>query len=195
MGLPASHDITGLLQAWSKGDRSALDELMPLVYGELHRLAHHYMSREEGHQLLQTTALVNEAYLRLIDASRVNWQSRAHFFAVSAQLMRRILVEHARSRRRHKRGSGVAPCSLEEALTVSREGDTDLVALDEALDALAAISPRQSQMVELRFFGGLTVEETAEVLKVSPETVQRDWKLSKAWLLRAMDHGSQPNSV
>ena len=195
MGLPAAHDVTGLLQAWSKGDRSALDELMPLVYGELHRLAHHYMSCEGGPRLLQTTALVNEAYLRLIDASRVNWQDRAHFFAVSAQLMRRILVDYARSRQRHKRGSGVAPCSLEEALTVSRETSTDLVALDEALDALAAISPRQSQTVELRFFGGLTVEETAEVLKVSPETVQRDWKLSKAWLLRAIGPGIQANSV
>jgi RNA polymerase sigma factor (TIGR02999 family) len=195
MGSAASLDITGLLHAWSKGDRSALDELMPFVYDELHRLAHHYMSCEEGHQLLQTTALVNEAYLRLIDASRVKWQNRAHFFAISAQLMRRILVDYARSRQRRKRGTGVDPWSLEEALTVSREADTDLVALDEALDALAAICPRQSQMVELRFFGGLTVEETAEVLKVSPVTIQRDWKLSKAWLLRAMDPAMQRNSA
>jgi RNA polymerase sigma-70 factor (ECF subfamily) len=194
MGLPVAHDVTALLRAWSKGDRSALDELIPLVYGELHRLAHHYMRCEGGPRLLQTTALVNEAYLRLIDASRVNWQNRAHFFAVSAQLMRRILVDYARSRQRHKRGSGVAPRFLEEALTVSREASTDLVALDEALDALAAVSPRQSQTVELRFFGGLTVEETAEVLKVSPETVQRDWKVSKAWLLRAMDPRIHPNS-
>jgi RNA polymerase sigma factor (TIGR02999 family) len=195
VGLPASHDVTGLLQAWSKGDRSALDELMPLVYGELHRLAHHYMSCEGGPQLLQTTALVNEAYLRLIDASRVSWQNRAHFFAVAAQLMRRILVDYARSRQRHKRGNGIAPSSLDEALTVSPEAGTDLVALDAALDALAAISPRQSQMVELRFFGGLTVEETAEVLKVSPETVHRDWKVSKVWLLRAMDTGNHPTPV
>jgi RNA polymerase sigma factor (TIGR02999 family) len=168
---------------------------MPLVCGELHRLAHHYMSCEGENQLLQTTALVNEAYLRLIDASRVRWQNRAHFFAISAQFMRRILVDHARSRQRRKRGSGVAPCPLDEALTVSCESSTDLVALDEALDALAAFSPRQSQMVELRFFGGLTVEETAEVLQVSPETVQRDWRLSKSWLLRAMDPGNPSNPV
>ena len=186
MGLPQAHDVTRLLQAWSKGDQSALDRLMPLVYSELHRLAHYYMSCEAGAPLLQTTALVNEAYLRLIDASRVTWQNRAHFFAVSAQLMRRILVDYARARQRHKRGSGMAPSSLDEALTISAEPSMDLVALDEALDALAAINPRQSHMVELRFFGGLTVEETAEVLKVSPKTVLRDWKLSKAWLLRAM---------
>ena len=195
MGSPDAHDVTELLRAWSNGDRSALDRLMPLVYAELHRLAHHYMSCEGGPQLLQTTALVNEAYLRLIDASRVNWQNRAHFFAVSAQLMRRILVDYARSRQRHKRGSGVIPCSLEEVSALSREASTDLVALDIALEALAEVSPRQSQMVELRFFGGLTVEETAEVLKVSPETIQRDWKLSKAWLLRAMDPGIQQDSI
>jgi len=184
---PSAHDVTGLLRAWSEGDHTALDKLMPLVYDELHRLAHHYMSCEKPGHLLQTTALLNEAYLRLIDASQVSWQNRAHFFAISAQLMRRILVEFARSRQRHKRGAGIAPTSLEEGLMVSPEPSVDLVALDEALKALAAINPRQSQVVELRFFGGLSVEETTEVLKVSPETVMRDWKLTKAWLLRAMD--------
>jgi len=145
------------------------------------------MARERPGHLLQTTALVNEAYLRLIGAGQVSWQNRAHFFAISAQLMRRILVEFARSRQRKKRGAGIAPASLDEALMVSPETSADLVALDDALKALATIDPRQSQVVELRFFGGLSVEETAEVLKVSPETVMRDWKLSKAWLLRAMN--------
>ena len=187
MALPSAHDVTGLLRAWSEGDHTALEKLMPLVYDELHRLAHHYMSCEKPGHLLQTTALLNEAYLRLIDASQVGWQNRAHFFAISAQLMRRILVEFARSRQRLKRGAGIAPTCLNEGLMVSVEPSVDLVGLDEALKALAAINPRQSQVVELRFFGGLSVEETAEVLKVSPETVMRDWKLTKAWLLRAMD--------
>ena len=187
MTLPSAHDVTGLLRAWSEGDHTALDKLMPLVYDELHRLAHHYMSCEKPGHLLQTTALLNEAYLRLIDASQVSWQNRAHFFAISAQLMRRILVEFARSRQRQKRGAGIAPTCLDEGLMVCAEPSVDLVALDEALKALAAINPRQSQVVELRFFGGLSVEETTEVLKVSPETVMRDWKLTKAWLLRAMD--------
>jgi RNA polymerase sigma factor (TIGR02999 family) len=187
MRLPSAHDVTDLLRAWSEGDHTALEKLMPLVYDELHRLAHHYMSCEKPGHLLQTTALVNEAYLRLIDASQVSWQNRAHFFAISAQLMRRILVEFARSRRRQKRGAGIAPTCLDEGLMVSVEPGVDLMSLDEALKALAAINPRQSQVVELRFFGGLSVEQTAEVLKVSPETVMRDWKLTKAWLLRAMD--------
>jgi RNA polymerase sigma factor (TIGR02999 family) len=187
MALPSAHEVTDLLRAWSDGDHTALEKLMPLVYDELHRLAHHYMSCEKPGHLLQTTALVNEAYLRLIDASQVSWQNRAHFFAISARLMRRILVEFARSRQRQKRGAGIAPTCLDEGLMVSAEPGVDIVSLDEALNALAAINPRQSQVVELRFFGGLSVEQTAEILKVSPDTVTRDWKLTKAWLLRAMD--------
>lgn len=187
---PAPNDVTTLLRAWSEGDHAALDELMPLVQQELHRLAHHYMSREGLGHLLQTTALVNEAYLRLVDASQVSWQNRAHFFAIAARLMRRILVDFARSHRRQKRGGGTPAAALEEGLRVSPEPSTDLVALDDSLKALAVLDPRKSQVVELRFFGGLSVEETAEVLKVSPETVIRDWKLTKAWLLRAMDHGA-----
>ena len=187
MTRPSPHDVTQLLRAWSSGDTEALEKLVPLVYDQLHQLAHHYMAGERPGHVLQTSALVNEAYLRLIDAGQVNWQNRAHFFAISAQLMRRILVEFARSRQRQKRGAGMAPMPWDEALMVSREPSTDLVALDDALKALAATDPRQSQVVELRFFGGLSVEETAEVLKVSPETVMRDWKLSKAWLLRAIN--------
>jgi RNA polymerase sigma factor (TIGR02999 family) len=187
MALPSAHEVTDLLRAWSDGDHTALEKLMPLVYDELHRLAHHYMSGENPGHLLQTTALVNEAYLRLIDASQVSWQNRAHFFAISARLMRRILVEFARSRQRQKRGAGIATMSLDEGLMVSAESGVDLVSLDDALKALAAINPRQSEVVELRFFGGLSVEQTAEALKVSPETVTRDWKLTKTWLLRAMD--------
>ena len=187
MSRPSPHDVTELLRAWSSGDADALEKLVPLVYDELHRLAQHYMARERPGHILQTTALVNEAYLRLIDASGVSWHNRAHFFAIAAQLMRRILVQFARSRGRRKRGGRIDPTSLDEALTVSPEPSADLVALDDALNALAAIDPRQSQIVELRFFGGLSVEETAEVLKVSPETVMRDWKLTKAWLLRAMN--------
>jgi len=184
---PSPHDVTQLLRAWSNGDPEALEKLVPLVYEQLHQLAQHYMARERPGHLLQTTALVNEAYLRLLDAGQVSWQNRAHFFAISAQLMRRILVEFARSRQRQKRGAGIVPMPLDDALVVSPEPSADLVALDDALKALATIDPRQGQVVELRFFGGLSVEETAEVLKVSPETVIRDWKLSKAWLLRAMN--------
>jgi RNA polymerase sigma factor (TIGR02999 family) len=157
---------------------------MPLVYQELHRLAKHYMVREQPGQTLQATALVNEAYLRLIDWKNVRWQNRAHFFGVSAQLMRRILVDFARSRHYAKRGGEAQPISLEEAAVVSEERDADMVALDDALNALAAIDPRQSQVVELRFFGGLSVEETAEVLKISPRTVMREWSLAQAWLYR-----------
>jgi len=183
---PTSHELTHLLQAWSDGDQRALDQLMPLVYKELHRLAERYMAGERPGHTLQTTALVNEAYVRLVDIRQVRWQNRVHFFAVSAQLMRRILVEFARSRRALKRGGEVPPVSLDEALEVSPERGADLVALDDALNALAAIDLRRSRVVELRFFGGLTVEETAEVLKVSAETVMHDWKLARAWLLREL---------
>jgi RNA polymerase sigma factor (TIGR02999 family) len=186
MGETPAHDVTQLLQAWSEGDERALDKLMPLVYRELHRLAQRYMAHERPGHTLQTTALVNEAYLRLVDAGKVNFQNRAHFFAVSAQLMRRILVEFARRHGSQKRGGEAQRVSLEESLVVYGERGEDLVALDDALQALAAIDARRSRVVELRFFGGLSVEETAEVLRVSPETVMHDWKLAKAWLLRAM---------
>ena len=185
MTSPARHEVTQLLQAWSDGQQEALDKLMPLVYEELHRLARHYMRRERPGHILQTSALVNEAYLRLIDASQVNWQNRAHFFAISAGLMRRILVDWARTHQSQKRGAGAPAISLNEDLDLS-EDRMDLAALDDALKALAALDSRKSRVVELRFFGGLSVEEAAEVLKVSPETVKRDWKLAKVWLLREL---------
>ena len=182
-------EVSELLQAWSDGDESALAKLTPLIYGELHRLAHHYMSRERADHTLQTTALVNEAYLRLVQAKRVEWHDRTHFFAVSAQVMRRILVDMARARGYAKRGGGVRQISLDDSAFVALpERDADLVALDEALTALSAIDTRKSKVVELRFFGGLSVNETAAVLKVSPDTVMRDWSLAKVWLLRELDN-------
>src|SRR5262245_42735918 len=182
-----SQEITQLLLAWSEGDERALDRLIPLVHEELHRLAHRYMAGERAGHPLQTTALVNEAYLRLIDSSRVRWQNRAHFFAVSAQLMRRILVDIARARKKLKRGGDLIEVSWDEALSVSVESSADVIALDDALQTMAAFDERKSRIVELRFFGGLSVEETAEVLNVSPTTVMRDWGLAKAWLLRELD--------
>ena len=187
MALPASHEITQLLRAWSEGEPGALEKLVPVVYDELHRLAQRYMAHERPGHTLQASALVNEAYVRLADVKQMGWQDRAHFFAVSAQLMRRILVDSARRHRSSKRAGGAEAVSLEEALVVSKERRADLVALDEGLNALAAIDPRRSRVVELRFFGGLTVEETAAVLKVSPETVMHDWKLAKAWLMRELN--------
>lgn len=184
-----SDDITELLLAWQEGDSQALDRLMPLVQDELRRLAHFYMAGERPDPALQTTALINEAYMRLIGSSRVRWQDRAHFFAVSAQLMRRILVDFARARKKLKRGGDAPHVSLDEAHVVPVAADADLVALialDEALKKLAAIDERKSKVVELRFFGGLSVEETAEALKVSAVTVMRDWGLAKAWLLREL---------
>lgn len=181
-----SEQITHLLLAWNDGDGQALDRLMPLVYDELHRLAHRYMAGERAGHPLQTTALVNEAYLRLIDSSRVQWRNRAHFFAVSCQLMRRILVDVARTRRKLKRGGDAVRVSLDEALDLSHEPCIDLLALDEALARLAAFDERKSKVVELRFFGGLSVEETAEVLDVSAVTVMRDWDLARVWLLREL---------
>ena len=180
------HEITQLLAEWSDGNQSALDELYPLVYDELHKLARRYMSRERKGHTLQTTALINEAYLRLIHSKNVRWQNRAHFFAVSAQLMRRILVDFARSRHYQKRGGGAQKVSLDQALEISDEKGAELIALDDALSALDKLDARKSRVVELRFFGGLSVEETAEVLKVSPDTIMRDWKMAKVWLLRAM---------
>jgi len=190
MTTPSSHEVTQLLLAWSGGDRAVLDQLIPLVHEELRRLAKRQMGRERPGHTLQTTALVNEAYLRLIDSSRVQWQNRAHFFAISAQLMRRILVDFARARRNLKRGGKAQQVSLEEALEVAQEQGADLVALDDAMQTLATLDARQSQVVEMRFFGGLSVEETAEVLKVSPETVKRDWRLAKVWLLRELSKNS-----
>ena len=182
-------DTSLLLRAWSGGDQTALDKLTPIVYRELHRLAGRCMSRERPGNSLQTTALVNEAYLRLVDYKRMRWQNRAHFFAVSAQLMRRILVEHAR-RHNLKRGGGAPHVSLEEAAIVGGGQDADLVALDDALNALAKIDPRKVQVVEMRFFGGLSVEETATVLKVSAVTVKRDWRAARAWLYRELTGGT-----
>jgi len=179
-------DATGLLHAWSKGDKSAFDQLVPLVYEELRALAERYMRQERPNHTLQTTALVNEAYLRLIDVNRVQWQSRGHFLAVAAQTMRRVLVDFARRRDRLKRGGDVMLVTLDEARGVGQKEGAEFVALDDALTALAAFDPRMSEIVELRFFGGLTVEETADVMHVSPETVMRDWKTAKAWLLRTL---------
>jgi len=182
-------DVSKLLRAWSDGDQNALNKLTPIVYDELRRLARRYMRRERPGHSLQTTALVNEAYMRLVDYERMQWQNRAHFFAVSAQVMRRILVEHAR-RHNLKRGGGLAHVSLEEAAIIGPEQDTDMVALDEALNSLATIDARKVQVVELRFFGGLSVEETAEVLKLSAITVKRDWRAARTWLYRELIGGA-----
>jgi RNA polymerase sigma factor (TIGR02999 family) len=191
--LPRSsdRDVTDLLLAWSGGDSSALEQLVPLVHRELHRLARRFMRQERQGHTLQPTALVNEAYLRLVDAHRIQWRNRAHFLAVSAQIMRRILVEFARSRHRQKRGGAAPVVALEEALNeVDGTDDTNLVALDDALRALGEMDARLCQVVELRFFGGLSVDETAEVLSVSPATVMRDWKAAKLWLLRELRSNS-----
>jgi len=184
------NEITRLLTAWTDGDQSALEKLVPLVESELHRLAHHYMGRERPGHTLQTSALVNEAYIRLIDWKNVRWQNRAHFFAVSAQLMRRILVDFARERNYLKRGGGALQVSLAEAESLPLARNDDLVALDEALAKLSQFDDRKGRVVELRFFGGLSVREVAEVLKVSEETVMRDWRLAKVWLLRELGQES-----
>jgi RNA polymerase sigma factor (TIGR02999 family) len=183
----APKDITELLLAWNGGEEQALNRLMPLVEHELRRLAHRYMGGERLDHTLQTTALVNEAYLRLVDSSRVRWQNRAHFFAVSAQLMRRILVDFARARQKLRRRGDLVHFSLDEAIVISSERSTELITLDDALQTLATFDERKSKVVELRFFGGLSVEETAEVLSISPVTVMRDWGLAKVWLLRELD--------
>jgi RNA polymerase sigma factor (TIGR02999 family) len=183
-------DVTRLLLAWSQGDQSALDQVVPLVYHELRKRAHQYMLGERSQHVLQTTALIHEAYQQLVQTPGIQWRDRAHFYAVCAQLMRRILVDYARSRGYQKRGANVREVSFDETAAAPRERSRDLVALDDALTALSAIDPRKGQVVELRFFGGLTAEETAEVLKVSPETVLRDWKLAKVWLLRELGGAS-----
>jgi RNA polymerase sigma factor (TIGR02999 family) len=179
-------DATDLLLAWSNGDDSAFDKLVPLVYKELRVLAQRYIRHERPDHTLRATALVNEAYLRLIDVNRIQWQNRAHFLAFAAQTMRRILVEFARNRHRQKRGGDAIRVTLDDALGMAEEKQADLVALNDALTALASFDARMSQMVELRFFGGLSVQETADVLKVSPETVMRDWKTARVWLLREL---------
>ena len=185
--MSASHDITRLLQSWSEGDEQALEQLTPILYRELHRMAHRYMRQERPGHTLQTTALINETYLRLMNWKNVRWQNRAQFFGVSARLMRKILVDFARSRNYAKRGAGACVITLEEFPDVSRNRARDILALDEALQRFAAIDPRKSRIVELRFFGGLTLEETAEVLNVSSRTIRREWELAKVWLSREMN--------
>jgi RNA polymerase sigma factor (TIGR02999 family) len=194
MTAPVQHEITQLLLAWSEGDEAAQEKLVPLVYEELRRLAKRYMARERGGHTLQTTALVNEAYLRLINAKNLQWRNRAHFFAVSANVMRRILVDLARERGNLKRGGGARQVSLDEAMVVAPERSADLLALDEALDRLATLNPRQSRVVELRYFGGLNEEEVAEVLKVSLRTVQGDWRLARTWLYRELSRGGDDDA-
>ena len=189
MPLPA--DVTGLLVAWRGGDGAALDRLVPLVYAELRHLAHRYMRDERPNHPLQTTALVHEAYLRLIDVNRIDWQSRNHFLAVSAQMMRRVLVEAARWRNADRRGGDASHVALDAALVPAAERGADLLALDEALARLATLAPRKGRVVELRYFGGLTVEETANVLGVSAETVKRDWRVAKLWLRRELSVADQ----
>jgi RNA polymerase sigma-70 factor (ECF subfamily) len=179
--------VTALLRAWSGGDESALEELIPLVETELRRLARIYMARERLGHTLQTTALVNEAFVRLVDARKLQWQDRAHFLGIAARLMRRVLVDHARVRGMKKRGAGAHAVSFDEGLAVSLAPDVDVLALDRALQALAAVDARKCQVIEMRFFGGMTVEETAAALRVSPDTVKRDWRLAKLWLLRELE--------
>jgi RNA polymerase sigma factor (TIGR02999 family) len=189
MAIPSTQEITQLLVAWNNGDAAALEQLTPLVHAELHRLAKRYMAGERQGHILQTTALVNEAWLRLIDWQNVEWQNRAHFFGLAAQVMRRILVDFARARHREKRGGDALQVSLSEAANVPQEKGADLVALDDALQALEKLDSRQARVVELRFFAGLSNEETAEVLKVSDGTVRRDWSLAEAWLYRELSKG------
>jgi RNA polymerase sigma factor (TIGR02999 family) len=184
--IPSKIEVTQLLKAWGGGDGAALARLTLIVESELHRLAHRCMAKESPGHTLQTTALVNEVYLRLVNIHAVSWQDRAHFFAISARMMRRILTDFARSRNYQKRGAGAVQVSLDEALVVAPGKSADIVTLDEALTKFAVLYPRQSQVVELRFFGGLEVGETAEALKISPKTVNRDWRFAKSWLLRAM---------
>ena len=188
MGISSPKEVTQLLVDWGNGNKAALDQLMPLVYKELRRLASQYLRRERHNHTLQSAALVNEAYLRLVDYSNLRWQDRAQFFGLAAQLMRRILIDHARSHHYAKRGGGAHRVSLDEAAILSEERASDLVALDDALTSLSAVDPRKSQVVELRFFGGLNIEETAEVLELSSMTVQREWRWAKAYLYREISN-------
>ena len=192
MKSPARHQITELLAEWREGNQSALDELYPLVYDELHRLARRYMSRERRDHTLQTTALINEAYVRMVDQKNVNWANRSHFFAISAQIMRRILIDHARRNAYAKRGGGAQQVSLEEVAALVPEQGRELMRLDEALKSLAEQDPRRSQVVELRYFGGLNNEEIAGVLQVSENTVTRDWNMARAWLYQQLSENATP---
>jgi RNA polymerase sigma factor (TIGR02999 family) len=192
--LPSQQEVTRLLDAWSGGDEDALAKLIPLVQPELHRLAHHYMSRERTGHTLQTTELLDEAYLRLVGDPKRNWQNRTHFVAAAAQLMRRIMVDHARERRALKRGGGALQVSLDDVALVTETRTEELLALDEALEKLAVQDPRKGQIVELRYFGGLSVEETAAFLKLSPRTVKREWRMAKVWLYRALS-GEKPDET
>lgn len=183
------NEVTQLLVSWSNGNKDALEKLIPLVYAELRRLARRYMGRESPGHTLQTSALINEAYLKLADQRNVQWQNRAHFFAVAAQVMRHILIDHARSRHYAKRGAGARKISLDDTAVLSDERAADLIALDDALKVLAELDPRKSRIIELRFFGGLSIEETAEIMEVSPVTVTREWRAARAWLRREMSSG------
>lgn len=194
MTASSSKDVTQLLLAWNSGDHSALDQIIPIVYEELRRVARRYLRREQGGHTLETTALVHEVYLRLIDANSVEWQDRAHFFAISARLMRQILVDFARRRKQVKRGAEASKLSFDEALMVPLEQSADLVALDDALKTLASLNLRQSKVVELKYFGGLTEEEIAEVLDISARTVRHDWSLARAWLYRELSKETQHDS-
>jgi RNA polymerase sigma factor (TIGR02999 family) len=187
-----SHEITEWLAAWNEGDQQALDQLIPLVYEEMRRIAHRYLRREQVGHSLQTTALAHEAFLKLTEGATVTWQDRTHFFAVCASVMRRLLIDLARERQAQKHGGGALQVDLEEALTLTEERDGNLLALNDALEALAQQDARKSRVIELRYFVGLSVEETAEVLKVSPDTVMRDWRLAKAWLLQQLSNVPQP---
>ena len=182
--MASPEEVTELLLAWSNGEEEALNRLIPIVYDELHRIARRHMLQEDSRHVLQTTALVNETYMRLVDLKRMRWESRAHFFALASRLMRRILVDFARSRGYLKRGAGIRSVRIDDAPDLKR--DPDLVALNDALETLSKMDPRKEQVVEMRFFGGLSIEESALVLKVSPETVRRDWRLAKVWLLREL---------
>jgi RNA polymerase sigma factor (TIGR02999 family) len=186
MALPRSAEITGLLKAWRGGDQAALDRLAALVHHELHRMARHYMKDERARSTLQTTALVNEVYLRLVDVQQVDWQQRAQFFAIAAQMMRRILVDAARARGSQKRGGAAIQVQMDETAVLSPKRDSCLVALDEALENFSRVAPRQAKLVELRYFGGLNEQEIAEVLKISPRTVRRDWEFARSWLMREL---------
>lgn len=194
MQAPSTHEITQLLVAWNNGDQMALEHLTPLVHKELHRIARRHMARERAGHILQTTALVNEAYIRLIDWKNVHWQNRAHFFGLAAQVMRHILVDFARARAREKRGGAGVQVSLSEADKMGKQQSADLVALDDALKSLEKLNARQARVVELRFFGGLSLEETAEALKVSVETVKRDWNRAEAWLYRELSKGRRDDA-
>lgn len=182
-----SNDVTQLLKAWSAGDQNALGDLMPVVYSEIRKLAQSYLRRERSDHTLQATALVNEAYLKLIDQRAVHWNNRAHFFGIAAQIMRRILIDHARMKKADKRGSGMVPVVFDEALEVAAETNLDLIRLDEALQALEKLDPRQAKIVELRYFGGLSIEDTAEVTHLSPATIKREWAGARAWLRRELE--------